>query len=239
MSKKIEAFWGNATAEDVAEMMKGKTVEARFRDHLQDDWCKHIWNLAGYDSTEENSWIDNTGCPWRYCQVYREPSWWTDKPDPGPGFRLLEKFPPEAKLGTDEYWSGEGWMPAGSRDNNQHEEVWYRRRIEPVSKFAVGQMVKVVGPKGKPARHWAESMDEHIGTVGSVKIPPLQDPEGMFYNIGQIVNWAFREDYLEAVEAVEKKPLLIRRWTVDPGDEIKLPNGRLLIINQDGFEVAQ
>jgi hypothetical protein len=44
---------------------------------------------------------------------------------------------------------------------------------------------------------------------------------------------------IEPVEPVEKKPLLIRRWTVDPGDEIKLPNGRILVISQDGFEVTQ
>jgi hypothetical protein len=132
MSKKIEAFWQPATADDVARMIKGETVEARFRDHLQEDWSKTVWLLAGYDSTEENSWIDNTGCPWQYCQVYREPSWYTSKPDPGPGYRLLGKFPDEPKLSTDEYWSGEGWMPAGSRDSDQHEQVWYRRRIEAV-----------------------------------------------------------------------------------------------------------
>jgi hypothetical protein len=46
----------------------------------------------------------------------------------------LEKFPPEAKLGTDDYWSvlGEDWRPVGSGDNDQNEQVWYRRRIEPV-----------------------------------------------------------------------------------------------------------
>jgi hypothetical protein len=100
-------------------------------------------------------------------------------------------------------------------------------------------MVRVVGPKGKPARHWSEAMDEHIGTVCAVRFVPPRDYEGMFYKIGEIAEWAFREDYLEAVEPVESKPVLIRRWTVDPGDEIKLPNGRMLVISQDGFEVTQ
>jgi signal peptidase I len=113
---------------------------------------------------------------WNYCQVYREPSWYANKPEPGPGFRLLEKFPDEELKPGDEYfdrltttWRRSTNAKAGMP---QPEKVWYRRRIEPV-------------------------------------------------------------------EPVDSKPLLIRRWTVDPGDEIKLPNGRLLIINQDGFEVTQ
>jgi hypothetical protein len=136
-NEKIEAFWQDATAEDVAGMMKGQTVEVRVRDHLQEDWSKTVWLLAGYDSTEENSWIDNTGCPWRYCQVYREPSWWTKKPDPGPGFRLLEKFPDEELKPGDEawdMWNDKKW--AGSHNASdgkpQSEDIWYRRRIEPV-----------------------------------------------------------------------------------------------------------
>ena len=106
-------------------------------------------------------------------------------------------------------------------------------------KFAVGQMVRVVGPKGKPARHWAEAMDEHIGTVCAVRFVPPRDYEGMFYKIGEIAEWALREDYLEAVEPVESKPVLIRRRVVEIGDEIKLPNGRVLVFNGEGFEVTQ
>jgi hypothetical protein len=73
---------------------------------------------------------------WNYCQVYREPSWFTNKPDPGPGYRLLGKFPDEElKLG-DELWFREDELWGVS--NNAHHGMtqgpacWYRRRIEPV-----------------------------------------------------------------------------------------------------------
>jgi len=135
-TEKIEAFWENATADDVAQMMKGEKLNARFRDHLQEDWSKTVWLLAGYDSTEENSWIDNTGCPWRYCQVYREPSWHANKPDPGPGYRLLGKLPDEELKPGDEYFDKATgrWHLSGhaKTQKQQPAETWYRRRIEPV-----------------------------------------------------------------------------------------------------------
>jgi hypothetical protein len=243
---KIEAFWVNATADDVARVMKGETVEARFRD---DEHCGYTVGLLAGWTKGDPSWL------WRdrasgqsyfeHCQVYREPSWHANKPDPGPGYRLLEKFPDEPKLATDEAWNWDEakWQQVKNDDGIQEYQAWYRRRIEPEPKFAVGRMVRVVGPKGKLAMHWSEAMDEHIGqvyTVVSVQHHP-NDPSGAadFYTVRGVVNWAFREDHLEAVEPVEKKPLLIRRWTVDPGDEIKLPNGRMLVISQDGFEVTQ
>ena len=238
----IEAFWVDATEDDVAEIMKtGKPIPARVRNADNEAWREDLisgWSLPKFLPVAV--WIDLDGVRWKQCQVYREPSWHADKPDPGPGFRLLEKFPPEAKLGTDEYWSGEGWMPAGSRDNDQHEQVWYRRRIEAVPKFVVGQTVRVVGPKcdNSVFRHWSIDMEKHVGKTSTIKVREKKDAD-WFYEISDSVVWSFREDYLEPVEPVESKPVLIRRWTVDPGDEIKLPNGRTLVISQDGFEVTQ
>jgi hypothetical protein len=136
MSEKIEAFWENATADDVAGIANTrKPILARVRDENTEDWREDLisgWRLSRF--LPGAVWIDADGVHWKHCQVYREPSWWTDKPDPGPGYRLLEKFPDEPKLGTDDYWSvlGEEWRPVGSGDNDQHEQVWYRRRIEPV-----------------------------------------------------------------------------------------------------------
>ena len=156
---KIEAFWENATADDVARMMKGETVEARFRDRLQEDWSKTVWLLAGYDSTamEENCWIDNTGCPWRYCQVYREPSWYTNKPNPGPGFRLLEKFPPEELQPEDDWWGVESkdWLPSrrACRGEQQDEDAWYRRRIEPVEPEPKHYVLRVGDSVETPSGH--------------------------------------------------------------------------------------
>ena len=133
IEQKIEAFWVNATADDVARVMAGEEVETRFRDDEHSEYTAGL--LAGWTKGDP-SWMsrEQAGSQSYFvtCQVYREPSWWTNKPDPGPGYRLLGKFPDELKLATDEYWSGEGWMPVGSRDNDQLEQVWYRRRIEPV-----------------------------------------------------------------------------------------------------------
>jgi hypothetical protein len=172
---KIEAFWENATADDVARVMKGETVEARFRGDSLDRW-KEL-NLAGWSKLDPLDELVWAGRGWashyRYCQVYREPSWWTNKPDPGPGYRLLGKFPDEPKLATDEAWNWDDseWQSI-RKGGDQECETWYRRRIEPV-------------------------------------------------------------------EPVESKPLLIRRMVVEIGDEIKLPNGRVLVFNGEGFEVIQ
>ena len=172
MSEKIEAFWENATADDVARVMAGETVEARFRDSETMPWGD-CYTLTGWVNELRHQWRSaEAGGRWNFCQVYREPSWHADKPDPGPEHRLLGKFPDEPKLATDEAWRGKSWCRVLRDDGKQEPSGWYRRRIEPV-------------------------------------------------------------------EPVEKKPLLIRRWTVDPGDEIKLPNGRMLVISQEGFEVTQ
>jgi hypothetical protein len=129
-SEKIEAFWENATAEDVARVMAGETVEARFRDSETRNWSVNSCKLKGWT---EGSWACNEGLGWVECQVYREPSWYTERPDPGPEHRLLGKFPDEPKLGTDEAWDchlKEWHEPCNN--GIQQDRVWYRRRIEPV-----------------------------------------------------------------------------------------------------------
>ena len=171
---KIEAFWRDATADDVARVMAGETVEARFRNSKRHEWEQRVlrgWYRYGGD---EKFW-DQCGYQWLKCQVYREPSWYADKPDPGPGYRLLEKFPDEEpQLGDSVFCTGsEIWLELEAGfDPGQRHGLWYRRRIEPV-------------------------------------------------------------------EPVESKPVLIRRRVVEIGDEFKLPNGRVLVFNGEGFEVKQ
>jgi hypothetical protein len=123
---KVEKFWVDATADDVARVMAGETAEARFRDDEAESWTS-VRALRGWS---DGKWV-SVLC-WNHCQVYREPSWWTDKPDPGPGYRLLGRFPDEPKLGTDEAWDKEieEWRVTSIDDGIQVEEVWYRRRIE-------------------------------------------------------------------------------------------------------------
>ena len=82
-----------------------------------------------------------------YCQVYREPSWYADKPDPGPGFRLLGKFPDEEpQLGDSVFCPGsEIWLELEAPfEPGQRHGLWYRRRIEPVE-LGLGHYVLRVG----------------------------------------------------------------------------------------------
>jgi hypothetical protein len=139
--KKIEQFWRNATAEDIARVMKGETVDARFRDSAVRDW--KIGHLNGWADGEFR--CDLANC-WVHCQVYEPPEWYTNKPDPGEGYRLLEKFPDELKLATDEAWNWDDseWQSI-RRGGDQECETWYRRRIEPVEPTLLGHYVLQVG----------------------------------------------------------------------------------------------
>jgi hypothetical protein len=66
--------------------------------------------------------------------VYREPSWYADKPDPGPGWRILH--PDECVEKGDEYYSSANnmWLLSGSSEplGCKQANFPYRRRIEPV-----------------------------------------------------------------------------------------------------------
>jgi hypothetical protein len=165
--KKIEQFWRDATSDDVAKVMRGEKVEARFRDNEVRDW--KIGHLNGWADGEFR--CDLAMC-WKHCQVYDPPQWWLDKPDPGEGWRILH--PDERVEKGDEYYSSANnmWLLSGSPDTCDCKQANfpYRRRIEPV-------------------------------------------------------------------ETVESKPLLIRRRVIEIGDEVKLPNGRVLVFNGEGFEV--
>ncbi len=136
--QKIEAFWRNATAKDVAKVMGGEKVVARFKS-VDNDWptaCPRQGYLAGWSSYDKIfPFIDNHGDHYRFCQVYDPPQWWLDKPDPGEGYRLLEKFPDEPKRATDEGWCPDDakWYPVSNDNGIQLGYRWYRRRIEPVN----------------------------------------------------------------------------------------------------------
>jgi hypothetical protein len=130
--QKIEQFWRDATAEDVARVMKGEKVEARFWDYEQDPYLVYLF-LGGYDASHLSGlfWIANNGSQWKCCQVYDPPQWYLDKPDPGEGYRLLEKFPDEEPKENDQFFDRDIWLPARLHLQQIHG-TWYRRRIEPV-----------------------------------------------------------------------------------------------------------
>lgn len=104
--RKIEAFWRDATVEDIERFINGgEKLESRF------------WRIPE--------------CPH---EVYDPPQWYLDKPDPGEGYRLLGKFPAEELQPGDEWFEsdplGKGWKV--SHNERQANFLWYRRRIEPV-----------------------------------------------------------------------------------------------------------
>jgi len=166
-TKKIEAFWENATADDVAGIANTrKPISARVRDENNEDWREDLisgWKLSRH--LPGAVWIDADGASWAHCQVYRVPSWWTKKPDPGPGWRLLGKLEPEDLQGGDEWFDPnvEAWRPSenASRGEPQNTQMWYRRRIEPVEpepkhyvlrvgdsvETPSGHLIKVVSPE--------------------------------------------------------------------------------------------
>jgi hypothetical protein len=160
---KIEAFWKNATADDVARVMKGETVEARFRDSEKGQWLESDHSLGGYNSTEEVcKWISSTGCPWRFCQVYREPSYWTNKPDPGEGWRILH--PDERVEKGDQYYSSANnmWLLSGSPEpcDCKQANFPYRRRIEPVEPEPRHYVLRVGDSYETPCGNWGAVMPQ-------------------------------------------------------------------------------
>jgi len=132
--KKIEQFWRDATSDDVARVMRGETVEARFKS-VDNDWLSaspregFLVGWSSYDTLFQ--FIADSGDAYRFCQVYAPKAWYIDKPDPGEGFRLLEKFPHEPKLGTDEAWAYHAgcWQVVKNDNGVQEKTTWYRRRI--------------------------------------------------------------------------------------------------------------
>jgi hypothetical protein len=136
IEQKIEAFWVNATSDDVARVMRGETVEARFRDETDEAWGSCL-TLIGWVNEPIHQWRSaGAGGRWNFCQVYREPSWWLNKPDPGPGWRLLDRFPDEEPKPGDECFGVSGeWGPSCQTKGGGHQAsgIWYRRRIEPVA----------------------------------------------------------------------------------------------------------
>ena len=135
-TERPEVFWVNATSKHVVDAMNGKDVEARFRDRADGTWTCGSHILTGWVRTHVFPWksSERNGpiAQWKFCQVYEPQSWWLERPDPGPGWRLLDKFPDEPKLATDETWNRDGqmWVPITKENGKQDPTVWYRRRIE-------------------------------------------------------------------------------------------------------------
>ena len=209
----IEKFWRPATAADVARVMAGETVEARFTQHNGSTTKSFI---AGWKETP-SQWMDSHGLFWDYCQVYAPPQYWLNKPDPGEGYRLLEKEPDEAKHRDDEIFREGRWDSVGLDDGKQREEFWYRRRIEPKPepKFKVGQRVRIVGGISGP----------YIGKLATIEAMAT-DSSGWFYNL-RYVEGSFREPSLEPAEP--------KHYTLQVGDTAEHPAGYFITITDYGY----
>ena len=136
MSDKIEQFWRDSTADDVARVMKGEKVEARFRDEDYEEWRdgEFLGGLRAFRSIPL-AWIDLDGVQWAQCKVYEPQQWWLDKPDPGEGWRLLDPFKEKNLEKFDEFFctATKAWRQSANAmlGKDQQPETWYRRRIGP------------------------------------------------------------------------------------------------------------
>ena len=134
-TERPEVFWVDATSKHVVAAMHGKDVEARFRDAITQDWTS-VRKLKGWSKSGFDDVFYDGSSAWIFCQVYEPQSWWLERPDPGPGYVLLKKFPDEELKPGDEYFdrpTGRWHLPGHAiTQDQQPEEIWYRRRMEPV-----------------------------------------------------------------------------------------------------------
>jgi len=226
--QKIEQFWRDATAGDIAKVMKGEKVEARFRDDTCDKWKdgEFLGGLRAFRSIPL-AWIDLDGVQWAQCQVYEPQQWWLDKPDPGEGWRLLEKFPDEPKFGTDEAWNWDDakWQPI-AREGEQEYATWYRRRIEP----------------NKPEKLESSTCASNIPkgwTALSLDEPRLASDA---YWSQDAEAWIIVDGWVEAANR-EKWPAIrqVENWRcmmLMEGCFYRLPNGQGIEITKEGFELG-
>ena len=114
--------------------------------------------MSGWQGNQPYKWIKATGSPFCECQVYAPPQWFLDKPEPGEGFRLLEKFPDEALQPGDEAVSVAGLWHRSEQariGGRQVEGIWYRRRIEQ--------------PKPEP-QHYTLAVGDTVETLSGLRL---------------------------------------------------------------------
>jgi len=219
--QKIEEFWRDATAEDIAKVMRGEKVEARFRDPSA-GWGDWVWCaidnstlfLAGWKAGE---WFDHEGDDWTHCQVYDPPQWWLDRPDPGEGWRLLEKFPDEEPKENDQFFDRDMWLPARLHLQQIHG-TWYRRRIEPVK---------------------VESRSKDYIPSGWIKVPNDEPrlASDAYWSQGASEWCLIGEDRVSFANRSKWPAIRQRKFVLSQGESHKLPNGLTLEVYKKGFEV--
>jgi hypothetical protein len=230
--QKIEQFWRDATSEDIAKVMRGEKVEARFRDPSAGwgDWVLYavdnsILFIAGW---KDGEWFDHEEDNWTQCQVYEPPQWYIDKPDPGEGWRLLDRdenleVGDEAKA----YGSSHDEWVALSRgfEQGQKDFIWYRRRIERNKPEKLDSSPCIGFPKG-----WTALSDDEPRLASDAYWS--QDAEAWVIITDGWVEAANREKW-PAIRLVETHKSL----QLKAGYTYRLPSGASIIATKNGFEV--
>ena len=204
-TERPEVFWVDVTSKHVVDAMNGKDVEARFRDRADGPWTS-VRKLKGWSKFKADNWFHDGSIAWNFCQVYEPQSWWLNKPDPGPGCRLLDKFPDEELKPGDEFFQYGKWWPVFLEDAYpQVREIWFRRHIESLEaepKHKVDDRVRIIGPvpRQKVNKNWERGMDALVGRIVRVKskrLSVLDDgSSAWFYTVENIYEYVVREDYL-------------------------------------------
>jgi hypothetical protein len=224
--QKIEQFWRDATAGDTTS---GKHLAARFRDYPNGNWADNR-TLAGWRRIAgEPSLIfyDEAGVAWFQCQVYEPQQWWLNRPDPGEGYRLLEKFPDEELKKGDEWLRYGEWKETERPYSGQTKQTygaWYRRRIEPVKQDAGSTSASNI-PKG-----WTALSDDEPRLASDAYWS--QDAEA----------WIIVDGWVEAANR-EKWPAIrqVENWRcmqLMEGCFYRLPNGHGIEVTKEGFELG-
>jgi hypothetical protein len=248
MIEKIEAFWQDATADDVARVMDGETVEARFWDDNLQGWTTRT--LSGWQTTGVRPlWHSHDGFVWTRCQVYREPSWYANKPDPGPGWRLLEKFPDEElKPGDDAFdlFCNGKWSESGNATEGdpQAKETWYRRRIEQLlsghrwlangDRLESGDLYYEKGVLLEVGHeYWGDKVMLAEAFMRKIE-QPEPEPKHYVLRVGDSVETPSGQLVKAVSPGVEQIEFKLRA-----GFTAKLPNGQTITATEKGFEVTQ
>jgi hypothetical protein len=247
---KIEAFWENATADDVAKIANTrKSIPARFRDEETEDWVDYLltgWKLSRH--LPGAVWIDADGASWAHCQVYREPSWYADKPEPGQGFRLLDKFPDEELKPGDEYFDQATikWRCSlnAKAGQPQPEKVWYRRRIEQLlsghrwlvsgDRLESGDLYYEKGSLLEVGHeYWGNNVMLTEAFMRKIE-QPKPEPKHYVLRVGDSVETPSGQLVKAVSPGVEQIEFKLRA-----GFTAKLPNGQTITATEKGFEVTQ
>jgi hypothetical protein len=247
---KIEAFWENATADDVAKIANTrKSIPARFRDEETEDWVDYLltgWKLSRH--LPGAVWIDADGASWAHCQVYREPSWYADKPEPGQGFRLLDKFPDEELKPGDEYFDQATikWRCSlnAKAGQPQPEKVWYRRRIEQLlsghrwlvsgDRLESGDLYYEKGSLLEVGHeYWGNNVMLTEAFMRKIE-QPKPEPKHYVLRVGDSVETPSGQLVKAVSPGVEQIEFKLRA-----GFTAKLPNGQTITITEKGFELTQ